>query len=134
LFDQVVSEHAATLSEAEGVSAVDGQIVASHHETSFSETGDKPAAAVDQDDDDDEDLPPPPPPAAGDEDDLPPPPPAGGLDDDLLPPPASPGGGSTRSAASYAALVTPSGFVSPSTEASRRNFTNRYCTGNLRTC
>jgi hypothetical protein len=125
-----VSEHAVTLSEAEGVSAVDGQIVASHHESSFSETGDKQgvvAAAVGQDDDDEEDLPPPPPPAAGDEEDLLPPPPplAGSIDDELLPPPGSPGGGSTRSAASYAALVTPSGFVSPSTEASRRNFTNR---------
>ena len=110
----MLSEHAATLSEVEGITVVDGQIVASHQESSYNETGNDPAA-VEQDDDDE--LPPPPP---ADDADFPPPPPPS--DDDLLPPPESPSG-SQRS--SYAALVTPSGFVSPTTETSRRNFTKR---------
>jgi hypothetical protein len=110
----VVSEQAASLSESEGVSLVDGQIVSSHQHSSFTETAPPPsAAALDQDDDD---LPPPPPV----EEDFPPPPPAAGMEDDLLPPPESP----VDSRSSYAALVTPSGFVSP-TETSRRKFTNR---------
>jgi hypothetical protein len=109
----VVSEQAASLSESEGVSLVDGQIVSSHQHSSFTETAPPPsAAALDQDDDD---LPPPPPV----EEDFPPPPPAAGMEDDL-PPPESP----VDSRSSYAALVTPSGFVSP-TETSRRKFTNR---------
>jgi hypothetical protein len=110
----VVSEQAASLSESEGVSLVDGQIVSSHQHSSFTETAPPPssaAAALDQDFDE---LPPPPPV----EDDFPPPPPA--MEDDLLPPPESP----VDSRSSYAALVTPSGFVSP-TETSRRKFTNR---------
>ncbi len=108
-----MSEQAASLSESEGVSLVDGQIVSSHQHSSFTETAPPPsAAALDQDDDD---LPPPPV-----DDDFPPPPPAAGMEDDLLPPPESP----VDLRSSYAALVTPSGFVSP-TETSRRKFTNR---------
>ena len=64
----MLSEHAATLSEVEGITVVDGQIVASHQESSYNETGNDPAA-VEQDDDDE--LPPPPP---ADDADFPPPP------------------------------------------------------------
>jgi hypothetical protein len=117
VLSQVVTEQAATLTESEGVTLVDGRVVASHQQSSF--TQDLPAPL-----DEDDDLPPPPAVNQLDDDFLPPPPSpaaaaitAGGLEDDDLPPPESP-----RS--SYAALVTPSGFVSP-TETSRRNFTKR---------
>ena len=91
--------------------------MSSHQNSSYEEKLPDP---VPQLEDTEDDLPPPPPPA----DDFPPPPP---LDEEFPPPEGleSPTGSRT----SYAALVTPSGFVSPirdETDANRRNFANRW--------
>ena len=80
-------------------------------------------ASIDVDCEQDDDLPPPPPPL---NDDFPPPP----TDLDIAVPAVAPEGSeSTTARSSYAALVTPTGFISPTredTDASRRSFTNRY--------
>ena len=120
-----VTEKSAELEESSEISVKDGEIMSSHQTSSFSEkTGAKTEVESEQVGDktiteDNFELPPPP---LAEE--FPPPPPP--LDEDL-PPPAeleSPTGSRT----SYAALVTPTGFVSPTRDeknASMRSFTHR---------